>query len=615
MANADFTDDRACIYLRKSTDQQEQSIGRQRDAATRYAAARRYRVMAEYADEGIAGDVFDRRPEFQKMLAAAGRGEFGVILVDEPSRLSRQNPIELLETVIAPLRRHGVKIDTVSKGPLDYGSLAGLIMMTVHAHKSEDESRDLSRRVLGGLARRALAGEWFGWVCPYGLRVVRAIDPASGEVLSREVVFGPEEEVLAVRFIFDAVANRGWPLRRVCRGLEARGIKPPVGNGRGRNKAKGLWNHGAARKILRNRKYVGDLPWNELHTGKYSAWRAGTVEQHGEVNRRASRNGDEDVIVIPDLLPALIDRDTFARAAAVLKRNQGRTSPGGGRSYLFTHLLVCGDCGAFLHGRPVYGHKGYICASYKAYGAGACASNTVREDAVMAAVIGAVKDDILSPARLDAIEAKLVRRLAEERASGEADRLRQQVKALDRDIAQGNANLARLPEDRLPGVIAQVRQWEGERAGLLARLNEMESGADQTKAVLAEAGKQLWRLRESLENGDEEAQVAVIREVVSKVEVRFEHKRTHGKKSQAGQGRVLNRPCGAVLYVRPGLGLSCLVTTAGRGAGTGRPSTARGLATPPAPRRQGRAGWRTRARARRRVRRSSGRSQCRPGRG
>ena len=36
-------------------------------------------------------------------------------------------------------------------------------------------------------------------------------------------------------------------------------------------------------------------------------------------------------------------------------------------------------------------------------------------------------------------------------------------------------------------VVAQVRQWEGERAALLARLNELENGIDQSKAILAEA--------------------------------------------------------------------------------------------------------------------------------
>jgi chromosome segregation ATPase len=160
--------------------------------------------------------------------------------------------------------------------------------------------------------------------------------------------------------------------------------------------------------------------------------------------------------------------------------------------------------------------------------------------------------------RLDEIEAEMMRQLEAEQVSGEADRLRRQIDRLDKDITQGNANLARLPEDRLPGVITQLRQWEGERAGLLTRLHDLENGATEMKAMLDEARKQLWRLRESLTTGDAEAQATVLREVVSKVEVKFTHTRTHGRRSPTGQGRWISRPAGAVVYVRPGLGLSCL---------------------------------------------------------
>ena len=70
-ANHSTTGARAATYLRKSTDEQEQSIGRQRGQVAVYAAGRGYRIVQEYVDEGIAGDVFDRRPGFQKLLAAA----------------------------------------------------------------------------------------------------------------------------------------------------------------------------------------------------------------------------------------------------------------------------------------------------------------------------------------------------------------------------------------------------------------------------------------------------------------------------------------------------------------------------------------------------------------
>jgi DNA invertase Pin-like site-specific DNA recombinase len=552
-----------------SDPRQDASIGRQQEGVRPYATKKYGPLLTEYQDEGIAGDEFDRRSGFQQMLRDAQAGKFNVLIVDEPSRLSRQNLIELVAKVIYPLRQARVRIDSVSKGEIDYDSLPGMIMMTINAHKASEEVNDLSRRVLGGMIQRAKAGQWFGWMAPYGLRIVRDVDPATGKVLSRRIVFGPEEEVSAVRFLFDAMANRGWSLRRICRELEARGVKPPVGNGRGKNKTQGAWNSGTVRKILMNRKYVGDLPYNQTHAGKYSTWQDGKVQPSGRSQQVVTRNAPEDVIVAavtPDVLPPIVSRDLFARAQAALARQKKRTSPNGEEnSYLFPHMVICGECGAFMRGHPLrWRGKGYLCSRYKEYGRKACHRNTVLEAQLWDVVLGKLKDEILSPERLDAIEAEMERRLEAEQRSGEADRLKKKIASLDKDIAQGNANLARLPEDRLPGVIAQVRAWEGEKTGLATRLDDLENGAEQLKVILAECRRQLWRLRESLDGEDAEAQAAVVREVVSKIEVHFVHEKTHGRRSRTGQGRTISRPVRAIVYLRPGLGLSdlsCLFTS------------------------------------------------------
>jgi DNA invertase Pin-like site-specific DNA recombinase len=560
---------RACAYYRKSTDDQANSIDRQRNEVVHYTAARGYRLVAEYKDEGIAGDVFDRRLDFQKMLAAAGRREFDVIVVDEPSRLSRQNPIELIEKVIAPLKRSGVKLDTKSKGPIDYDSLPGIILMTVHASKSEDEVRDLSGRTLGGIARRVAKDEWFGGATPFGLRVVREIDPHTGQVLRRRWTLGPDEEVRAVRFIFDAIANKGWPVRRVCRELDARGVPTPGGKRRVRGGlVVGRWNPRTICKLVRNRRYVGDAVWNETSQGKYSCWKGGAdgrVERHAQINTAIVWNAPEDVVVRPDRIPALVDRDTFARAVAVLEGNAKRTCPcRRPEGYLFTHLLVCGDCGSYLNGQPHHGRKQYLCSRYKDYGTAACHRNAVYEEALKQAVFGALQEHVLNPDRVAAIEAEVRRQLEEQQSSGEAPRLRAQIKALDRDIQQGNANLARLPEDLLAGVVAQVRQWETDRTSLRERLAGLEGGPDRLRKVLDRLREKLWRLRESLLEGGPEEQAVVLREVVSKVEIRFAHAATCGWHKRASQRRR-SRPVEAVVWLREGLGEDALDVLLGNG--------------------------------------------------
>lgn len=54
------------------------------------------------------------RPQYQAMLAAAGRGEIDILLLDDLSRLSRDQ-VES-EQVIRRLEFHGVRIIAVSDG-------------------------------------------------------------------------------------------------------------------------------------------------------------------------------------------------------------------------------------------------------------------------------------------------------------------------------------------------------------------------------------------------------------------------------------------------------------------------------------------------------------------
>jgi DNA invertase Pin-like site-specific DNA recombinase len=554
----------ACLY-RCSDEKQENSVDRQRDGVAPYAKRKSYQIVSEYVFEGIPGDEINKHPKWQQLLRDVAAGKWKVLLVDEPSRLSREHPDYFVRDVKIPLKEAGIKVDTVSRGVMDWDTIAGDILTLVDSHRSRDEVQYLSRRTLGEMARLAKLGLLHGGIVPYGLRVAKTIDSSTGEVLDRKFVFGPEEEVRVVRFIFDAMANRGWSLRRICRELENRGVKPPPGNGRGKSKETGKWHRGTVRVILKNRKYVGDFPWNQKHYGKYSSWKGGAggrVEQNGAINRRVSKNAEEDWIIVPDLIPPIIDRDTFVRANVAMSEAQKRTSPNQDRvNYLFTRMIVCGDCGAYMHGCVIKGgkEKGYSCRTYKEHGAEACWRNQVNERAILKAILDKTLNVILDPKRLDAIEAEIERRLARERQDGGAERIRKQIAALEKDIVQGNANLARLPEDRLPGVIACIRTWEKEKEDLEVKLKEIASGDTQEKAILAEARKQLWRLREGLEGDDEELQAAIVREVVSKVEVKFTHSRSDGSKGTTGKGRTYSRTEKAVIYVRPGLGLSCLV--------------------------------------------------------
>ncbi len=149
---------RAAIYTRKSTNRQEDSIERQLSSVLPYCERKGYTLIGEpYTDSGIAGDVFDKRPAFQKLLRDARAGLFEVIVCDEWSRLSRQEPVDFIASTVKPLKDAGVTLDCVAEGPQRWDDLAQLILMTVRADKSQGESKTRSYRVLTGMANKARA--------------------------------------------------------------------------------------------------------------------------------------------------------------------------------------------------------------------------------------------------------------------------------------------------------------------------------------------------------------------------------------------------------------------------------------------------------------------------
>ena len=101
---------RAAIYARYSSENQRpESIDDQVSACQSLAASRSYVVSPNhiFTDEAKSGALRDR-PALQALCAAARDREFEAVLVDDLSRLSRDN--HFLLTLYAELRFHGVRI-------------------------------------------------------------------------------------------------------------------------------------------------------------------------------------------------------------------------------------------------------------------------------------------------------------------------------------------------------------------------------------------------------------------------------------------------------------------------------------------------------------------------
>jgi hypothetical protein len=358
------------------------------------------------------------------------------------------------------------------------------------------------------------------------------------------------------------VGNHGWTVGQVARELVLRGVRPPKGNGTGRNQETGQWNKNTIRRLIRRRVYCGDQLWNGRSQSKRWELKWNAEEKEKQVvpvmvhGKRWRVHDQADVVLVKDApcLVAIVDRDLWRRANDALLRNRKMTTPkpAGESAFLFTHLLVCAHCGGYMVGRTHHRNKSrqYLCSTYERQGKDACYANLVNEAEIEAKVREVLEREYLNPDKLQSLRRTMLEKLKALRGAGEVKRLQKQAAELDAKINRGTENLAILPADRIASVVAKVREWEGQRDKLRAQARQLEDGEAEIAQTVKLAEGHLWRLREALQSGDPARVRMVYRELLYKVELHFTHR-------QAGK-ITISRFTKGVIELNQGLGISCL---------------------------------------------------------
>ena len=105
---------RAALYARFSSDlQRAASIEDQFRNCRKRAVTEGWTVVAEFADAAISGSD-SSRPQYKAMIAAAGRREFDVLILDDLSRLTRDSVEQ--ETTIRRMEFQGIRIVSTVSG-------------------------------------------------------------------------------------------------------------------------------------------------------------------------------------------------------------------------------------------------------------------------------------------------------------------------------------------------------------------------------------------------------------------------------------------------------------------------------------------------------------------
>jgi DNA invertase Pin-like site-specific DNA recombinase len=281
---------KAAVYGRYSTDKQRQaSLEDQARNCRRRIDQEGWTLTRIYQDHAATGSSADRAG-YQAMLADARARRFDVLLVDDISRLSRDQ-IEA-EAAFRRLEHWGVRVIGVSDG-YDSHAASRKVHRAVKSLMNEVYLDDLADKTRRGLEGQARAGYNAGGRA-YGYRHIPLEDPAHRDALGRPTVIGVRREVIpeaaaVVRQIFEWSAD-GFSARWIAGELNRLKVQSPgAGWNRRTRRRDGIW---LASAIVGNpRKGTGILN-NDLYRGVY-VWNRSRWVRDPETRRRVSRTRPE----------------------------------------------------------------------------------------------------------------------------------------------------------------------------------------------------------------------------------------------------------------------------------------------------------------------------------
>jgi DNA invertase Pin-like site-specific DNA recombinase len=146
---------KTAIYARVSTKDGRQDTENQLRQLRTFASSQNWTIVHEYVDRasGKRGD----REQFQKMLSAASRREFDVLLFWSLDRLSREGTVETLNH-LQRLTGYGVNYRSYTEQYLDSTGVFKEAVIGILAAVAKQERVRLSERTLAGLERARAQG-------------------------------------------------------------------------------------------------------------------------------------------------------------------------------------------------------------------------------------------------------------------------------------------------------------------------------------------------------------------------------------------------------------------------------------------------------------------------
>jgi DNA invertase Pin-like site-specific DNA recombinase len=483
----------AYLYVRQSTLRQvlenTESTKRQYALQERAVALgwRPEQVVVIDSDLGQSGADADRAG-FQRLVAAVGMGEVGVVLGLEVSRLARSSSDwhRLLE--ICALA--GTLI-LDEDGLYDPAHFNDRLLLGLKGTMSEAELHVLRARLIGGQIAKARRGE-LELRLPVGL----VYDGAG------KVVFEPDLAVQEAIGQFFETFRRTGSATATVRSFRERGLLFPRRVYSGPHHGELAWGpllHHRALNVLKNPRYAGAFAYGRYQTKK--------TPQGTELRTRLPRDQWDTLIL--DAHPGYITWADYEQNLAQLRANSAayssdrRAGPPREGAALLQGLAVCGRCGQRMTIR-YYIRRGrsvpeYCCQRDGIQHAEAPCQRVMGADLDQA--IGNLLIDSVTPLALEvalevqdelksrADEADRLRRQQVERARYEADLAQRRYLRVDPDNRLVAASLEAEWNNKLRALTAAHEDYERQRATDAL----LDDNRRQQVLALATDFPRLWR--------------------------------------------------------------------------------------------------------------------------
>ena len=273
--------------------------------------------------EVISGESIEEREEIKKILARIEDPAIAGVLVVEPQRLSRGD-LEDCGRLINDFRYTNTSVVTPVM-TYDLTNKMERKFFQDELLRGRDYLEYTKEILFRGRVAAVKRGCYIGRIAPYGYDKI---------VIGKDHTLEPNENADVVRTVFDLYTKEHYTPFQIASHLNELNIPAPRG---------AAWHKDTIRTMLRNRHYVGLVFFNKIKNT--------TVLENGERVVKRLAQPEDEIIIAEGKHPAIIDKETWDKAQALVARNP-RVKHTHALKNPLSGVLTCAKCGKAMYIHP-----------------------------------------------------------------------------------------------------------------------------------------------------------------------------------------------------------------------------------------------------------------------